>query len=205
MSKIGPFLDLSTVNRDIKAMPQYVVAHNVLTKKECSGAIKWATTHGDRTTGKIGSGNIEKGIRDTELFWFKHNALKEKIENVIYRINKENWNLKLTECEFFQMGIYNKGGHYSWHPDGSSNIGTTKHRKLSFTLILNPSSSWEGGKFQIFESLTREGKPMIKTVDKINRVGSIVVFPSTLLHRVTPVTSGQRISLVGWVWGPNTA
>ena len=34
--------------------------------------------------------------------------------------------------------------------------------------------------------------------------GSAVVFPSYQLHRVSPVTEGRRVSLVGWVMGEPT-
>jgi PKHD-type hydroxylase len=33
--------------------------------------------------------------------------------------------------------------------------------------------------------------------------GSLSIFPSYLLHRVTPVVTGVRKSLVSWVSGPN--
>ena len=32
--------------------------------------------------------------------------------------------------------------------------------------------------------------------------GTLVAFPSYVMHRVTPVTSGTRKSLVAWVAGP---
>ena len=32
--------------------------------------------------------------------------------------------------------------------------------------------------------------------------GSIIIFPSFVYHRVTPVTHGRRHSLVGWIAGP---
>jgi PKHD-type hydroxylase len=33
--------------------------------------------------------------------------------------------------------------------------------------------------------------------------GEIVIFPSFILHRVTPVTKGKRRVIVGWALGPN--
>ena len=33
--------------------------------------------------------------------------------------------------------------------------------------------------------------------------GAMILFPSFLLHKVSPVTKGTRNSLVGWVRGPN--
>ena len=32
--------------------------------------------------------------------------------------------------------------------------------------------------------------------------GTIIIFPSFILHRVTPITKGTRESMVGWVSGP---
>ena len=31
--------------------------------------------------------------------------------------------------------------------------------------------------------------------------GTLIIFPSYIMHRVAPVTQGERISLVGWVGG----
>ena len=33
-------------------------------------------------------------------------------------------------------------------------------------------------------------------------LGDVIVFPSDSCHRITPITSGERISLVGWMGGP---
>lgn len=36
----------------------------------------------------------------------------------------------------------------------------------------------------------------------IRKRGTILCFPSYVLHRVTPVTEGTRYSLVAWITGP---
>jgi PKHD-type hydroxylase len=55
-------------------------------------------------------------------------------------------------------------------------------------------SEYEGGNLQVMTS----GQP--QTVRK--QRGLIAVFPSYVLHQVTPVTQGSRQSLVAWVSGP---
>jgi len=56
-----------------------------------------------------------------------------------------------------------------------------------------------GGEFQ-FATYSKE-KCIIQTPE-INKMGSIVVFPSDMEHRVTLVTKGIRYSLVVWFLGP---
>jgi PKHD-type hydroxylase len=69
-------------------------------------------------------------------------------------------------------------------------------RKLSLIIQLTDPSEYEGGDFQ-FDSDIPQPDPA-----EIKQRGTVIVFPSFLRHRVTPVTSGVRRSLVSWVEGP---
>jgi PKHD-type hydroxylase len=42
----------------------------------------------------------------------------------------------------------------------------------------------------------------LKTLSEVRQIGTAVIFPSHLYHRVTPVTAGTRRSLVAWFVGP---
>ena len=42
----------------------------------------------------------------------------------------------------------------------------------------------------------------INTNADFKKKGTLLIFPSYLRHRVLPVTSGVRRSLVAWFWGP---
>lgn len=83
-------------------------------------------------------------------------------------------------------------GHYSWHIDG--NRGGKPTRKLSITFQMSPSNAYVGGDLEF----NRTGEPTKAPRDQ----GTFVMFPSYLLHRVTPVTKGRRVALVGWCVGP---
>ena len=65
-------------------------------------------------------------------------------------------------------------------------------KKLSFSLILN--ENYEGGELEFKDSNENISLNLNK--------GDMVIFPSTLLHRVKPVTNKIRKSLVGWMIGP---
>ena len=67
------------------------------------------------------------------------------------------------------------------------------------TLSLTDPKEYEGGEFQ-FDFRDRKDKNII-TCKEVKKKGSIVVFPSFVWHRVTPVTKGIRNSLVCWNLG----
>ena len=62
---------------------------------------------------------------------------------------------------------------------------------LSFTLFLSDPHSYEGGEL----SLELPGG-----VQKLKPIaGDMVLYPSTLIHQVEPVTDGERLVAVGWI------
>ena len=89
-------------------------------------------------------------------------------------------------------GDENNGDFYNWHIDTFLDTDNAFHRKLSLTLQLSESDDYTGGDFEFQHS---------STPDNARKQGSILVFPSFSTHRVTPVTSGTRRSLVAWFEG----
>ena len=62
---------------------------------------------------------------------------------------------------------------------------------LSFTIFLNCKENYEGGELSI-ESFNSEEK------FKLN-AGEIIIYPSTYLHSVDEVLSGERLVFIGWI------
>jgi len=121
------------------------------------------------------------------------------IYDMLFRIiescNNDVYNFALTGLsEDIQFTEYDASyeGHYAWHTDTGVEAST---RKLSVVVQLSDPSEYEGGEFQY--KIGNEDS----TVPK--EKGSVIVFPSFLLHRVTPVTKGTRRSLALWVTGPS--
>ena len=84
------------------------------------------------------------------------------------------------------------GGHLDWHMDvGAFSVN---QRKLAMTVQLSDPNEYDGGDLQIWGG----GQEPISV--KRNK-GDVSVFPSFLLHRVTPITRGQRKILVFWTGG----
>ena len=78
---------------------------------------------------------------------------------------------------------------YDWHVDIAE--GLESLRKIS--IIINLNDDYEGGDFEAFS----QGVNSIK----LGR-GDVIAFSSFMPHRITPVTQGERWSIVAWVSGP---
>lgn len=154
-------------------------------------SVEQATINHDRET--------DDTIRDGKVAWFPENSwIDNLLLSYVFRTNRINdWNFNINHGEQVQFTRYEKDDFYTWHRD--SNVESDVQRKLSITVQLSDPSSYEGGEFEIqdcwgdgYASIPDEGKER----------GSIIIFPSFLLHQVTPVTSGTRYSLVQWYSGP---
>lgn len=86
------------------------------------------------------------------------------------------------------------GGHYGLHVDNAimnAVSGDAMRTDLSFTLFLSSPEDYDGGELVIHSASSAE--------DVKGRAGELVLYPSTALHEVRPVTRGQRIVCVGWI------
>ena len=68
-------------------------------------------------------------------------------------------------------------------------------RKLSMSVQLSDENTYDGGDLIIYFGGKHFVAPRIK--------GSVIVFDSRLTHEVTPITRGERYSLVKWFHGDN--
>lgn len=89
-----------------------------------------------------------------------------------------------------------KPGKYDWHMDvGPGPVPSM--RKLSYSILLN-AGEYEGGELTFH--IGRNEEPHPGQTEKEN-CGSMVLFPSFIVHRVLPITRGTRYAIVGWVHG----
>lgn len=142
---------------------------------------------------------INNEIRDVDIFWLYINNTTEwlyrKCVDLVNLANEQYYNFDLTCIETLQYTEYKVNQFYTKHIDCFSKEDNDYPRKLSFSIQLSDPSEYEGG-----ELILHTGK--IEPEIAIKQKGSIIFFPSYLLHEVTPVTKGIRKSLVGWVRGP---
>ena len=149
---------------------------------------------------KVGSGEdgvVAKDTRRSKVYWLPKTDEFVDIYKMLFdflaKCNNEFYQFKLSEItEHIQYTVYSSEdqGFYDWHIDMGPNKA---RRKLSLVCQLSDPSEYEGGELQI-----NAGRVLAPEKEK----GTVIIFPSYLLHRVTPVTKGVRRSLVLWIEGP---
>tara|TARA_B110000211_G_scaffold204148_1_gene237472 strand:- start:64 stop:618 length:555 start_codon:yes stop_codon:yes gene_type:complete len=137
--------------------------------------------------------------RKSKTCWVNDQWLYDIVFDFMNDANiSSGWNFEISSAEDMQLTKYERGGFYNYHDDGDgytqynkpdSKFMHNKTRKLSMTIVLN--DEYEGGEFQFFND-----KTLIK-----EKQGTVIIFPSYMQHRVRPIKSGIRYSLVVWFLG----
>ena len=151
--------------------------------------------------GRIGdyyNNNINSHIRNSQLSWIYYNHasqhLYEHLQDIIERINYYNFGFNLFGIEIFQYSRYRVDGHYDYHNDIIYRQDDYS-RKLSLVIGITDCDHYQGGELLLNSHGTNPDKI------RLGR-GDLIVFPSYIPHKVTPVTEGKRITVVSWVVGP---
>lgn len=156
--------------------------------------------------GLQGSQVINQEIRRSQVRWIPRrnhdfDFLFEALTDFAYECNKFAFGFDLTTFNDVQFTEYDASykGHYDWHMDTNWGLTTHFQRKLSMVLQLSPTENYTGGDLEFLQ----DDCNILPDAQAIRQKGTIVAFPAFLKHRVTPVTSGKRYSIVTWVEGPN--
>jgi PKHD-type hydroxylase len=142
----------------------------------------------EENTDKFRKSNIKWLPFDSKWDWVIDKIMSQVVEanDTIWKfdLNSVIDNIQYTEYE-------GNGGHYDWHLDIGP--GTISHRKISIVIQLSNPDDYVGGDLEIMTGSDHTKIPRGK--------GNVIIFPSFLLHRVVPLISGNRKSLVLWVGG----
>tara|TARA_S200002703_G_scaffold159432_1_gene172888 strand:- start:1890 stop:2513 length:624 start_codon:yes stop_codon:yes gene_type:complete len=160
-------------------------------------ATTWGVDLNNMTPDQI---NKFEKLRKSKITWMNDNWMYKEIKPIIHQVNEQaGWNFQWSETEPFQFTKYEgtEKQHYDWHTDSGTKSQTTDGliRKISASLILVDNNEYEGGNFEIFSPHPEESKVLSIS---LKQKGTMIFFPSFVYHRVKPVTSGTRYSLVCW-------
>lgn len=170
----------------------------VLSPEFCRSALEqidWATSQEGSVVNEHTV--IDPTYRRSDIVW--QNAMQPLgcIARTYLEVANQSaeWNYVLGSQEDTQLTRYKSSdeGFYDWHIDAAPPQNGIQ-RKLSCVILLNDASEFEGGALQL-----KGAEDQIL----LEKRGSIIVFPSFMEHKVTPVTKGVRYTAVTWASGPS--
>ena len=198
----------------------YWYFQSAIPPKICDDIIKYGLDQQEQTalTGDLKPDKelTEKELKDlskkrkSNIVWMNDRWIYREIQPYIRIANQSaGWNFEWDWSESCQFTKYKLNQFYDWHcdswnkpydkPKDPNSHG--KIRKLSVTVSLSDETEYEGGDFEFDFRQSDEGSNQPQVCKEIRPKGSVVVFPSFVWHRVKPVTSGTRYSLVMWNLG----
>jgi len=152
--------------------------------------------------GQAGTGSVQSDARrcteqrlpvDQQSGW-----PLSKIMFEVCGINSQGWRFELDgfvndDMPYVMRYQATNNDHIDWHMD----MGQAQNasRKLGFSVQLSESSDYVGGDLE-FHNVNLDNKA-------VRQRGTLALFPAYWLHRVTLVTQGERLVVVGWVHGPS--
>jgi hypothetical protein len=136
-------------------------------------------------------GNVNLDIRNVQRLQLPLFAgIGATLTAIGLQINHEVWQYHITHSNQSEFLMYDINGKYETHTD-TFHTRSNETRKLTVLAFLN--DDFEGGKFYIQNSHKRMYPQQTP--------GTVLVFPSFMLHGVEPVTKGIRYSIVTWMVG----
>jgi PKHD-type hydroxylase len=123
---------------------------------------------------------------DPQYLW-----IFQRLAGVVREANQKAYQFRLNDFMTVTILGYSPDGFFDWHMDLGT--GVFAERKLSLVTFLTPPEDYEGGDLRLMD-----GGPPLRLAQ-----GATIIFPSYLMHKVEPVTRGNRFTLVSWVHGPS--
>ena len=141
----------------------------------------------------------DHNLRRAELVWLDEvegsDWIMTRIIDLMRVANREIYGFDLSDfAESPQVARYGaeREGHFAWHADiGDGPLAA--RRKLTLVTQLSEPGAYQGGTLEVWMNSNLATAPL--------EPGTAVLFPSFALHRVTPVTEGERFSFTVWAHG----
>ena len=140
--------------------------------------------------GRVKDERVDHSIRNSKIAWI--HPKKETLWLFSKAIKVFQSSLPFSTLQSMQYSLYygTDKSHYTWHRDIGGNDPIQKARINVAVLQLSSPSEYKGGVLQIKHEDT--------IIDVMKTKGMVTTFPIQLEHRVTPVTSGVRKTLIMW-------
>lgn len=165
---------------------------------ECDALIAIARNNAASDAKLVGQAQ-DYSMRRADLVWVDDVAgadwVMDRIIDLVRIANRDVFDFDIREfAESAQIARYGaeRQGHFDWHSDIGEGQFASK-RKLTMVVQLSEPDEYEGGLLELM--------PASNVLTAPKERGTATLFPAFYLHRVTPVTKGERFSLTIWSHG----
>jgi PKHD-type hydroxylase len=148
----------------------------------------------------------DKKVRDADAAFSNDQYLYDLFCPLVNSANEQaGWKYDLDWYQSVQIARYKKNQHYAWHIDGNSDHfgayseGDSKGKVRKVSLVACLSNGYVGGDLEL--ALQDQGQENEILYPEM-KVGDVIVFPSFVFHRSTPITKGTKYSAAMWCLGP---
>ncbi|MGK7913345.1 MAG: Fe2+-dependent dioxygenase [Synechococcus sp.] len=173
----------------------------VLTESELS-RIQECLSGAEFVDGKLTAGWHAKQVKNNQQLSTKSPVATELTDVVMKALRRHDLFQIAARPRVIRPPLfsrYDQGMSYGRHVDNAlmsgfaESVGAPKPMRtdMSLTLFLNSPDAYDGGELTIEDS---SGEQTFKL-----EAGSMVLYPSSTLHRVEPVTAGSRLVAVTWI------
>jgi len=175
---------------------QHASLPNAFSEEECDFIVQFAKKQG-LTKAIVGFGKKD-AIRKSNIAWLapckELDPIYKKLTDIVMNLNNQFFNFDLYGfIEGLQFTNYTAPGEkYGKHID---RYHGALIRKLSISVQLTDPKKYQGGDLHLSDG--HRSKSIMK-----KEQGTLIAFPSYILHEVKPVTKGERNSIVAWITGP---
>jgi PKHD-type hydroxylase len=162
------------------------IFENFLTIEECNLILNKCKAELTMSDAEVYGDNDK--LRKSSVGWISDlGFLNERLTNTLKKTININ-GMEVTGLGDYQFTEYKEGEYFDWHTDST----TTIYRDRFTSIVIQLNDTYEGGILEI-KNIKGELLPIE------NKIGTLYIFNSRLVHRVTPVVNGVRYSLVNWV------
>ncbi len=169
-------------------MDRLFTIDNFLSKEECTDILTKYKKELELKPAEISGKNVSDVRKSSVAFIDNIQSVDEKLKIQLKKLIQIK-GFEVTGLGPYQFTEYKSGEYYNWHTDSDND--EFKHRFCSIVIQLN--DEYEGGYLQL------KDESGDNTIQLDKGVGRMYIFYSNIRHRVMPVTSGVRYSLVNWI------
>jgi len=188
----------------------FLVEPNFLTSDDCGRIRREMVSSNPEPAGVVHDGKtvLDPGRRSTtrvEVGEASHRLVENKLSTA-RRSLERHFGVALQDCQEPQFLLYQEGDFFRLHADTNDFDGSPeflRQRKISTIIFIGQQAADDrpasdlGGEL-VFHGLIDDPRMRDRGFSFPHDVGTLLAFPSHLLHEVTPVTRGQRYTVTTW-------